>query len=145
MDEKHERFSVPPIGASSLLAAFAVLCLVVFALLALSTVRADRRLSDASLQATKDYYAADCKAQEILARLRNGEKIEDVEVELAVVDYPDRSETRYTYTVPISETQELQVSVVLGDREYEILRWQATPVGAWSEDDTLHLWDSKNT
>ena len=75
MAEKKDHLFILPIGASSLLSAFAVLCLVVFALLALSTVRADERLSEASLQATKDYYAADCKAQEILARIRLGESL----------------------------------------------------------------------
>ena len=63
----------PPIGGASLLAAFAVLCLTVFALLSLSTVRADDRLGKATVQAVTDYYAADLEAQTILARLRNGE------------------------------------------------------------------------
>ena len=38
------------------LAAFAVLCLTVFALLALSTVKAQSRLADVSLGAIADYY-----------------------------------------------------------------------------------------
>ena len=49
MDEK--RFAAPAVGGSSLLVIFAVLCLTVFALLGLSTVRADGRLSDASAKA----------------------------------------------------------------------------------------------
>lgn len=144
MDEKRDRFSVPPIGASSLLAAFAVLCLVVFALLALSTVRSDERLSDASLQATQDYYAADCEAQEILARLRNGEEVEDAELTATIEDYPDRSETRYTYAVPISDSQELQVEVLAPEEAggaWRVLRWQAAPTGEWVGDEDLDLWD----
>lgn len=136
MNEKRDRFSVPPIGASSLLSAFAVLCLVVFALLALSTVRSDERLSDASLQATKDYYAADCQAQEILARIRNGETVEGVEAEgqggYAVL----------RYTVPISDTQELQVEIGQhADLSCEVLRWQAAPTEEWVGSDDLDLWD----
>lgn len=142
MDEKRDRFSVPPIGASSLLAAFAVLCLVVFALLALSTVRADGRLSDASLQATKDYYAADCQAQEILARLRHGEIPEDVELTASIAETPEGGAHTYAYAVPISDTQELQaVAVIYGDGSYEIVRWQAVPTVEWEPDDTLDLWD----
>ena len=53
--------------------AFAVLCLTVFAVLSLTTVQADARLAEASARAVEEYYAADCAAQEILARLRNGE------------------------------------------------------------------------
>lgn len=136
MNEKKDRFSVPPIGASSLLSAFAVLCLVVFALLALSTVRSDERLSDASLQATKNYYAADCRAQEILARIRNGETVEGVETEgqggYAVL----------RYTVPISDAQELQVEIGQHpDLSCEVLRWQAAPTEEWVGSDDLDLWD----
>lgn len=148
MTDKKDRFFVPPIGASSLLAAFAVLCLVVFALLALSTVRADERLSDTSLQATKDYYAADCQAQEILARIRSGEVPEGVELAASIAEYPDGSAHTYTYAVPISDTQELQVTVLveneLTGESWRVLRWQAVPTGAWEGDDSLHLWDGKN-
>ena len=56
-------FSPPAVGGVSLLVVFAVLCLTVFALLSLSTVRADARLSEASAQSVADYYAADCEAQ----------------------------------------------------------------------------------
>ena len=72
MDSKR-RFTPPPVGGVSLLVVFAVLCLTVFALLSLSTVRADDRLSQASARAVSGYYAADCQAQEVLARLRAGE------------------------------------------------------------------------
>ena len=62
-------FSPPALGGSSLLTVFAVLCLTVFALLSLSTVRADLRLAQHSRQAVQDYYAADARAQEILASI----------------------------------------------------------------------------
>lgn len=145
MNEKKDRLFIPPIGASSLLAAFAVLCLVVFALLGLSTVRADERLSDASLQATKDYYAADCQAQEILARIRNGEVPEGVQMAMTGLN---SFETYALYAVPISDTQELQVTVLveneLTGESWRVLRWQAAPTGEWEGDDSLHLWDGEN-
>ena len=72
-EKKKEAFSPPALGGSSLLVAFAVLALTVFALLSLSTVRADVRLGDAAAAAVKGYYEADVQAQEILARLRGGE------------------------------------------------------------------------
>lgn len=75
-ERKREGMTPPALGGSSLLVAFAVLALTVFALLSLSTVQADVRLADASAQAVSDYYAADCEAQEILARLRSGETVE---------------------------------------------------------------------
>ena len=144
-NRKNSRFSPPAVGGISLLVAFAVLCLTVFALLALTTVQADTRLADASAQAVADYYAADCRAQEILARLRSGERPEGVEI-------ADRLGGHYTarYTVSISDTQELQVEVELMedgiewadvDWRYQVVRWQAVPSGEWEGDESLDIWD----
>lgn len=138
-----ERFSPPAVGGISLLVVFAVLCLTVFALLALTTVQADKRLADASARAVSDYYAADCAAQEILARLRRGEQPEGVEILNRLGD------GIYTahYTVPISGTQELQVEVELTERwadydwHYQVVRWQAVPTAEWEGDESLDVWD----
>ena len=131
-----ERFSPPAVGGISLLVVFAVLCLTVFALLALTTVQADTRLADASAKAVTDYYAADCQAQEILARLRRGEVPEGVESQ-----YLDS--IIYRYAVPISDTQELQVEVLVDrtDGSWSVLRWQSVPVGEWEPDTSLTVWD----
>ena len=130
MDKKH-RFSFPAVGGSSLLVIFAVLCLTVFALLGLSTVQAGQRLSNASAEAVENYYQADTRAEEILARLRCGEMPEDV----AVWD------DRYVYECPISETRSLQVEVRLNGEEYTVLRWQAVSTVEWETDDNLLVWD----
>ena len=140
MDKRERGFSPPALGGSSLLVIFAVLALTVFALLSLSTVRADTRLADASAQAVEDYYAADCKAQEILALLRSGGQIPDG-IEVTPASYGERT---WAYAVPISDTQELQIVVDLGrDGGYTVLRWQAAPAGEWTPDDGLHLWDGE--
>ena len=44
------------------------------------------------------------------------------------------------YAVPISDTQELQVEVILYGADYEIRRWQAVPIGEWEPDDHLNIW-----
>lgn len=139
MAEKERNGMTPPaLGGISLLTVFAVLCLTVFALLSLTTSRAGHRLSQASAQAVENYYAADCEAQLILAQLRTGEWPEGVELV--------EGEQRYAeYACPISETQELQVQVRLGEDEdsYEIIRWQAAPIGQWTLDEDLELWDGE--
>ena len=112
-------------GGTSLLVVFAVLCLTVFALLSLATVQADRRLADSAVQGVADYYAADCKAQETLARLRNGEFPAGVTRHSYE---PQAGGVRCSYAVPISEGQELRVEVVLRDGDWTVLRWQAAPV-----------------
>lgn len=140
--QKDDRFSPPAVGGVSLLVVFAVLCLTVFALLSLTTVQADVRLAEASVQAVSDYYAADVRAQEILARLRAGEEPADLEdLETSIVEYPDRIEYLYSYTCPISDTQNLEVEVRLDEAGCTILRWQAVPAQPWESDDMLELWD----
>lgn len=130
MNEK-ERFSPPTTGGVSLLVVFAVLCLTVFALLSLSTVQADRRMADASLQAVEDYYTADCEAWRVLALLLEGETPEGVTQDAGV----------YAYACPISQTQDLEVEVSLDGREYTILRWQAVSRREESEPGGMELWD----
>ena len=133
MDER--RFSTPAVGGSSLLVIFAVLCLTVFALLGLSTVQADGRLSDASAEAVSAYYAADCQAEAILARLRAGDLPSGVE---ETVTPEGRT---CAYTCPISDTQTLAVEVRLEGTDYTVLRWQAVSTADWAADETLDLWD----
>ena len=131
MDRKHVGSST--VGGSSLLVIFAVLALTVFALLSLSTARAGERLSTTSADAVSAYYQADCRAEEILARLRSGEMPDGVTVADGI----------YSYTCSISDTQALEVSVQLENGFYTILRWQSVSTTDWQPDDTLNLWDGE--
>lgn len=136
MERKHGPIHVVPVGATSLLTVFAVLCLTVFALLALSDVRSDAQLADVSLESVEAYYAADTEAQTILAQLRNGQRVDGVTFSGSGLLYAD-------YAVPISDSQELQVSVILrgiADREYEIVRWQTVATVPWQGEDNTQLW-----
>jgi hypothetical protein len=131
--DKKRGLTPPAVGASSLLVIFAVLCLTVFALLSISTVQADQRLSDSAAAAVQGYYAADCQAEEILARLRSGQ----------IPDGVTESDGIYTYTCPISDTQDLAVEIAVQGTDYTILRWQAVSVAEWEADDRLYVWDGE--
>jgi len=120
----------PPIGVSSLMVIFSVLCLTVFALLAVSTVQADRRLSETAAEAVEGYYHADYEAEELLARLRCGERPAGVTEANGV----------FSYTCPISETQTLVVEVAVEGTNYNILRWQAVSTADWQAGDQLPVW-----
>lgn len=132
MDKKRPAFPAV-VGGSSLLVIFAVLCLTVFALLSISTVRANQRVSDSSMQAVEGYYEADCMAETILARLRAGEQIEGIRENNGV----------FSYACAISDTQALAVEVVVDGADYTILRWQAVSTAEWQADDSLPVWDGK--
>ena len=128
---KKERLSPPAVGGSSLLVIFAVLCLTVFALLSLSTVQADGRLSEATAASVAAYYEADCRAEEILARLRAGELPDGVAV----------CGNEYAYVCPISDTQALEVRVRLDGEDWTVLQWQSASTVQWEADLGLDLWD----
>ena len=130
---RKQRMEAPLVGGSSLLIIFAVLCLTVFALLGLSTVQANDRLSRVSAQAAADYYAADGEAEAVLAALRRGEVPANVQVEGDI----------YSYICAISETQELHVEVRLGADGWEVLQWQAVSTAPESENTYLSLWDGE--
>ena len=126
------KLSFPAVGGSSLLVIFAVLCLTVFALLTLSTVQANGRLSERSAQAVLDYYQADTQAEYILAQLRQGTVPEGV---------TNEGGGRYSYTCSMSDTQALDVQVLVEGTEYTVLRWQAVSTADWEADDSLAVWD----
>lgn len=132
---KQKAMITPPVvGASSLLVIFAVLCLTVFAMLSISNVQADGRLSDNAAAAITGYYQADCQAEKILSMLRSGQ-------------YPDgvtQDGNVYTYACPISDTQVLAVQVTVEQDTYKILRWQAVSAVHWQADDKLPIWDGQS-
>lgn len=125
-----QRISVPAVGGSSLLVIFAVLCLVVLALLSVSTVQAEKRMADTAAEAVTAYYAADLKAQEIFARLRSGEQLPDVREENGI----------YSFCCRISGSQVLEAEVEKTENKWCILRWQVVS-GAEAADEILPVWD----
>jgi len=123
-------FSFP--GGSSLTVIFAVLCLTVFALLSLNTAQAGTRLSERSAEAVAAYYRADRQAEEILARLRAGEHPDGVTFDGRIV----------SYVCPISETQELRVTIERnGTGTYTVLQWQSVSTAAWQPEEAPDVWD----
>lgn len=132
MREKERRTALPAVGGSSLLVIFAVLCLTVFALLSLAAVQAYGRLSDASAAAVSDYYEADCRAEELFARLRSGERPAEVE----------KNGDVYAYSCSISPSQTLEVELRQQDGTWKVLRWQAVAMTE-EADDTLAVWDGE--
>ena len=132
-ERKTKGFAPPVVGGSSLLVMFAVLCLTTFAVLSLSTVKAGDRLSDGTKESVSEYYAADFEAERILARLRSGEIPEGVAVE----------GTTYRYTCPMSESQELQVTIVREGETWSVARWATVSLTEWTTDETIDVWDGE--
>ena len=126
---KQETFSPAAVGGSSLLVIFAVLCLTVFSLLSLSSVQAERRLADAATQSVVDYYQADLRAEEIFARLRDGEQIAGIE----------ENDGKYQFEVPISGRQTPAVVLSRQGDTWAVLRWQTVTVEE-ALNESLNVW-----
>ena len=120
-------------GGSSLMVIFAVLCLTVFAILALSTVLADARIADAYASDTTAYYEADGQAEKIIAALRAGERPEGVEEQDGV----------YRFTCPVSDEREIQVAVRIEGRDYEVISEKTVYTAPWSSDDSVTVWNGE--
>lgn len=131
MNKQDRSFTPPAVGGASLLVVFAVLCLTVFALLSLTTIRADERLSEASAKAVSDYYAADFEAERVFAELRAGEWPDCVSIDGNI----------YSYECPISETQSIFVELERSGNGFTVLRWQAASSAEVELDENLPVWD----
>ena len=112
------------VGTSSLVTAFGVLCITVFALLSLSTVQAEKRLSESAWKTVSGYYQADLEAQTVLAQLRSGQMPEGVR----------QQEDCYFYQCSISDHQYLAVTIRCQAEDYQILRWQVVYEGTPAEE-----------
>lgn len=128
MDKR--KISVGAPGGSSLMVIFAVLCLVIFAVLSLSTAQAEMRLSRSSAEAVREYYLAEAEANRILSDIRSGRVPDGVGV----------SGDKYSYSCPISETRTLFVTVSVNGTGYSIERWQEVYTGEWDPDTSLDVW-----
>ena len=116
-----KKFNLTSVGGSSILTIFGVLMLIVFALLSLSTAKADRNLADRTWQAKEAYYKADREAEEILGRLRAGEVPEGV----------TKNGKQYSYKCSIDDNQQLQVVVEISGKDYRIKQWEKVYTGDW--------------
>lgn len=120
-------------GGSSLMVIFAVLCLTVFAILALSTVLADSRLSNAYADNVTAYYAADGEAEKIIANLRTGVDVHGVE----------KNNNIYTLHIPISDSQTLVIVVRVEGEEWELISRTTIYSADWQSENSLLVWDGE--
>lgn len=147
------------IGASSLLLIFLSLCLLTFAVLSLSSSRADLRLSEKLVDRTKAYYAAESRASDLLSAL---------DEELVVHYHNTSNEEQYfsglktalsinngqfhlekdllSFSVPIQEGQQLFVLLRLvypNDAVtpfYTIQTWKVEHTEEWTPDTSQNLY-----
>ncbi len=140
------------VGYTSIMIIFALVCLVIFAVLSLKAASSDKALNERSGEYLKEYYIADNAAKQKLSELdelsykaRQSEFFAEAFQELAegkpVELRTVRDGCSAEYSVPINERQELSVSITFKTTSgYEINRWQCRTLSS-ENDDHLHVWD----
>ena len=113
---------IPSVGGCSLLVAFVVLCLGVFAMLALATARAEVRLNETAERTVTGWYEADAEAEIILAQLRAG----------TVPAGVNSADGVWSYSCPVSDHLELRAEIRQSD--CAVLRWQLVSTMTWESE-----------
>ena len=156
MSEKKGGNPLYGIGGVTLLTVLLVLCLTIFAVLALSSAQADHRLSEKSAAAVAAYYTVENQAHEMMAQIEGMWPLDgrrplatDVEVRL-VAHYDLQVEAEgdgllINAEFSVQETQTLQIEAFLGPGgaggRWEIRKWQMLPPEQDEGDiDFLILW-----
>lgn len=140
-------------GYVTIMLIFAIICLTIFAVLSFQAAYADERLSERTQEYTRQYYAADASAKELLAALdeiANEARESGFFAEYFAGECADIAEmydalggVRAEYSCKINERQSISVSVFFYenmDKGFEIERWQTISTGEDS-DGTLGVWD----
>ena len=129
------------IGSASIILIFAVLCMTIFALISFRTAIADKAMVDTQEQFVKEYYDADARAEQILAKILEADIIPQ---EINGVSITAEQET-VSFVCPMSDTKALYVEVAVYENTYDILKWKIQDIGSWVIDDKLPVWTGGNT
>ena len=124
MREKKAAYPPINIGTSFMLVIFIMLCMVIFAVLSLSSALKDYDYTKQKANRTTAYYEACNEAEEIYAKIEEENHREDSIV----------------YSLPINENEQLQVTLKLqsdAENNYYIYSWLQISTQEWTADHTL--------
>lgn len=132
------------IGSSSIILIFITLCLVSFATLSIVNANADKCLTTKVLERTTAYYEACNKAEETLARL-DASLIHVYQNSPGSAEYFDAVGHTKSYTIPISDLQNLQINIEIlypetpDDTFYRITVWQVVTTGELQDESIINI------
>lgn len=144
------------VGTASILMIFVLLTLVTFAVLSLSSAKADSRLSGKTIQHAKEYYKAENKAEEKTAKideLLNAGNTETIMVEqLQEIDGVELDMARglIQFGERINKKQFLNVVLLFKWDEknqtysYKKEKWETVVDASWNADDELPVFQPGN-
>lgn len=114
------------IGSSILLVVFILLCLFTLAAISLATAKKDYAESTRNAERVQAYYAASSEAEKMLSEMDDSISNGNAPAELS-------------YTVPISSTQEISVSLQLNEEKsrYDVVEWKTVSTESWTPTSSL--------
>lgn len=120
---KRKKSSYPPInmGTSFLLAIFMILCMIIFAVLSLSSALKDYEYSKQNASRISAYYQACNTAEEIRAK----------------IEAESHYESTIEYSVPVNENEALHVILEPTEHSYQIKSWKLESTAHWESTQTL--------
>lgn len=120
-------------GGASILAIFVLLSLTIFATLAVASASASERLAVRVAAASDAYYAADSRAEEILADISEAARAPGGNAHIT---------GRVRYSVPIDEMRALHVELEICDtgQDVRIAAWKVVALGPNTPLETPALW-----
>lgn len=128
------------IGSSTLIMIFALLCLVVFSLLAYKTALNEKNLALKVSNETKAYYEADYKATEIKNKIENN--IANGKSIASFADYEKNiNGSNYIgYSVKIDENKKLVVELKRSGNDLKIVKWAEVNEASEDYNNKLDVW-----
>ena len=131
------------LGGASLVLIFSILCLAIFAVLALSSANREKTLTDRLKASTEAYYAADSRAVEIEVKLREALARGETPSEIDGVTVTAQNDT-YTYACPIDERRTLAVVLKAARNQLPVtlqtLQWCEISTADWTPQEELDVW-----
>lgn len=129
---KTKKESYPPvhIGTSFMLVIFIILCMIIFAVLSLSSAHKDYEYSLKSARRASEYYAANNLAEEKLAEIDTFIESGNVVPSGSIIEF----------TVPVNDTELLQIILNIKPEQtphYTIAAWKTIPTEEWTGETSL--------
>ena len=131
--KRSDASTIPAVAGILLVTIFSVLCLTIFAVTVLLVQSRNTALTERAAFSVSEFYAADARAQEILARLRNGEIPEGVAQE----------GNEYSFSCELSGERSLNVRARIFEDTFTVLEYKIVNEAGWETDDLLNVWSGE--
>ena len=148
-DRNDHKGAAPMLGGASIIMVFAVLCLTIFAVLTLSTVENEYRISAEYASSVENYYKADAEAVAFTAAVRKaaGSNADAASYRNAAqqngadsaVEDADGVIIRKQFR--IDDSQSLLVVLEASGTALTVRNWQTVFTGNWDSSSEMQLWE----